>query len=57
MFAASAYLEMAATTGSPVFVVIESVILVCGLVMTSKAYMRRSPIEHPPSASRFDRAV
>jgi hypothetical protein len=40
MFAASAYHERAATFGSPTFIVIESVLLVCGLVMTLKAYVK-----------------
>jgi FtsH-binding integral membrane protein len=41
MFAASAYQQRAATIGSPVFMAIESIILVCGLMMTYKAYVRR----------------
>src|SRR5512145_2782780 len=43
MFAASAYQQRATTIGSPVFMV-ESIILVCGLVMTYKAYFRRNAI-------------
>ena len=37
MFAASAYQQRATTIGSPGFMVVESIILVCGLVMTYKA--------------------
>ena len=44
MFAASAYQQRATTIGSPVFMVVESIILVCGLVMTYKAYFRRDAI-------------
>ena len=40
MFAASAYQQRATTIGSPVFMVVESIILVCGLVMTYKAYFQ-----------------
>ena len=41
MFAASAYQQRSAAVGSPVFVVIETVILVCGVVITYKAYVSR----------------
>lgn len=41
MFAASAYQQRAATIGPTVFVGVESVLLICGLVMTYKAYIRR----------------
>jgi hypothetical protein len=44
MFAASAYQQRAATTGSTALIVVESVILVCGLVITYKAYVRRDAI-------------
>jgi hypothetical protein len=44
MFAASAYQQRAAAIGSPVFIVVESIVLVCGLVMTYKAYIRRDAI-------------
>jgi hypothetical protein len=39
MFAASAYQQRAASAGSPVLIFVESVILVCGLVLTFKAYV------------------
>lgn len=41
MFAASAYQHSAATVGTPIFMAVESVLLVCGFVMTFKAYVRR----------------
>jgi hypothetical protein len=41
MFAASGYQQSAATIQSTTFMAIESVLLVCGLVMTFKAYVRR----------------
>lgn len=41
MFAASAYQQKAVTVRPTVFVGVESVLLVCGLVMTYKAYFRR----------------
>jgi hypothetical protein len=41
MFAASVYQPGAATIGVPVFITTESVLLVCGFVMTFKAYVRR----------------
>jgi hypothetical protein len=41
MFAASAYQQRAAAIESPVFMAIESVILVTGLVITYKAYVSR----------------
>ncbi|MGB2713957.1 MAG: hypothetical protein WBC51_07245 [Vicinamibacterales bacterium] len=41
MFAASAYQQRTATMGNPVVMAIESVILVCGLVITYKAYISR----------------
>ena len=41
MFAAGAYQRGSATIGAPTFIVIESVLLVCGLVMTFKAYVKR----------------
>lgn len=44
MFAASAYPERAATVGAPTFIVTESVLLVCGLVMTFKAYVNRGGV-------------
>jgi hypothetical protein len=44
MFAPSAYQQRAATTGTTALIVVEIVILVCGLVMTYKAYLRRHPI-------------
>jgi hypothetical protein len=44
MFAASAYQQRAIAIGSPVFIVVEGIVLVCGLVMTYKAYVRRDGI-------------
>jgi hypothetical protein len=41
MFAASAYQHSAATIGNPIFMAVESVLLVFGFVMTFKAYIRR----------------
>jgi hypothetical protein len=41
MFAASSYQHRAATIGSRGFMAVESVLLVCGFVMTYKAYVRR----------------
>jgi hypothetical protein len=41
MFAAMAYQYSAATVGTPIFMAVETVLLVCGLVMTYKAYMTR----------------
>ncbi|HEY7445692.1 MAG TPA: hypothetical protein VH701_24915 [Vicinamibacterales bacterium] len=41
MFAASAYQQRTAAMGSAVFMAIESVSLVCGLVITYKAYVSR----------------
>ena len=38
MFAAGAYQRGSANTGTTVFMVLEGVLLVCGLVMTFKAY-------------------
>ena len=38
MFGAAAYQHRAATIGAPIFIVIESLLLTCGLVMTFKAY-------------------
>jgi len=40
MFAASPYLRGAASTNTTVFIVLESILLVIGLVMTFKAYSR-----------------
>ena len=40
MFAASLYQRGSANTGPTVFIVLESALLVCGLVMTFKAYSR-----------------
>jgi hypothetical protein len=40
MFAAGAYQQGAAGTPSAVFMVLEALLLVCGLVMTFKAYSR-----------------
>ena len=41
MFAASAYQQRAGTLGTTTFIVVESVLLVCGFVMTYKAYVTR----------------
>jgi len=41
MFAASAYQHQAATIAIPTFIITESVLLVCGIVMTFQAYVRR----------------
>jgi 1,4-dihydroxy-2-naphthoate octaprenyltransferase len=41
MFAASAYQRGAADTGATVFMVLEAVLLVVGLVITLKSYSRR----------------
>ena len=41
MFAASVYQHSAATVGTPIFMAVESVLLVCGLVMTFKVYVTR----------------
>ena len=41
MFAAGAYQHRAATIEAPIFITAESVLLVCGFVMTLKAYVRR----------------
>jgi hypothetical protein len=38
MFAAGAYQQGSANTGTSVFMVLEGVLLICGLVMTFKAY-------------------
>ena len=40
MFAAGAYQRGSAITGTAVFMVLEGVLLVCGLVLTFKAYSR-----------------
>ena len=40
MFAASAYQRCAAQAGTSVFIAVEGALLVCGLVMTFKAYRR-----------------
>jgi hypothetical protein len=40
MFAAGAYQHRAATIGAPIFITAESILLVCGFVMTFKAYVR-----------------
>ena len=40
MFAAALYQQGAARTGPAVFLVVEGVMLVCGLIMTFKAYSR-----------------
>ena len=40
MFAASAYQRRAAQTGTSVFIAVEGALLLCGLVMTFKAYRR-----------------
>jgi NADPH:quinone reductase-like Zn-dependent oxidoreductase len=41
MFGAGAYQHQAATIGAPIFIATESVLLVCGVVMTVEAYVRR----------------
>jgi NADPH:quinone reductase len=41
MFAANAYQHQAATIGAPILIITESVLLLCGFVMTFKAYVRR----------------
>ena len=38
MFAASAYQQGAASTPTPVFMVLEGILLLCGIVLTFKAY-------------------
>ena len=43
MFAASGYQRGSAGTTPTVFMVLESVLLVCGLIMTIKAYSRAEP--------------
>ena len=40
MFAAGAYEQGAASTPTPVFMVLEGILLVCGIVLTFKAYTR-----------------
>lgn len=40
MFAASLYLRGSASTGTTVFMVLEAILLVIGLIMTFKAYSR-----------------
>ncbi len=40
MFAASAYQQRAASTPTPVFMVLEGILLLCGIVLTFKAYTR-----------------
>ena len=40
MFAAGAYKQGAASTPTPVFMVLEGILLVCGIVLTFKAYTR-----------------
>ena len=40
MFAASLYQRAAAQTSATVFMILEGVLLVCGLIMTFKAYSR-----------------
>jgi hypothetical protein len=39
MFAAGAYQQSAAITPTPVFIVLEAILLLCGIVMTFKAYI------------------
>jgi len=53
MFAASAYQPRAATIGNPVLITMESVLLLCGFVMTFKAYVRRDTAgtSHPREAA------
>jgi NADPH:quinone reductase-like Zn-dependent oxidoreductase len=43
MFAAGAYQHRAVAIGAPVFITTESVLLLCGFVMTFKAYVRHDP--------------
>ena len=38
MFAAGAYQQGAASTPTPVFMVLEGILLLCGIVLTFKAY-------------------
>ena len=40
MFAAGAYQQGAASTTTPVFMVLEGILLLCGIVLTLKAYTR-----------------
>ena len=40
MFAASVYQHGAASTPTPVFMVLEGILLLCGIVLTFKAYAR-----------------
>jgi hypothetical protein len=40
MFAASAYLQGSANTGATVFMVLEGILLIIGLIITFKAYSR-----------------
>jgi len=63
MFTAGAYQQRAATMGAPVFITTESVLLLCGVVMTVAAYVRRGPAagtSHPgegPTAVSRNRVV